>query len=60
MDNKIFGKGAIMKRESKNCLSGYSWRRILAVVLALSIVILPVQVPGIATAAEVTVPDTFY
>ncbi len=49
-----------MKRESKRFLRASGWHRLVAAVLALSMVIIPVRFPGTATAAEVTITDTFY
>ena len=60
MVNKHFRKGVSMKRESKSYLSVSGWHRLIAAVLALSMVVIPVHFPGNANAAEENLPDTFY
>ena len=49
-----------MKQSINKCMHSIWWQRIIAVVLALSMVLIPVQFPGIANATEEKQSDTWY
>ena len=49
-----------MKQSINKCMHSVWWQRVIAVVLTLSMVLVPVHFPGTANAAEENFADTWY